>query len=531
MRLILVLLMVWSCNEDDSGVRTEDTADSNVVDERIDPWTVSTSENDKDDTVDTHFVNRRSGYPSDCIVIEAQQELLDKMDEMLVATNSYDEVRKEYKQKLKKSDILCYAKYHNGRRKDNGQKEHRYLISFYHGTSRLQEESSYQVLCFVNNNDSYVCRDIAVKRYNDGKNFVVIEDKDSVGDRGINAEIKALDYYEYLTYDNSKKMLRVPVDDLGHGMRNISPERSQEISQFQKIHLKGHGKKWVQRFGRVTRTITNSLGQLIQENIFSITSNMPFCNTTAGSVSIERRTQGVLKGDPHKDNHKLVSRFKKVSVCNDLFRNPHNGFCSKELKSQEIQVCKLEGRGILIKRAKDDILRVANCEYQPHAKHFYCSGKEPGSDEPPKIYFERYGVFIDMHDTPHAYCPAKLTYVTDSIGCGSCSSHEDDKYDIAKALEARGCEYNTPHYCQYFDDLEANWGGTKINGPNRCDLRYKTCVFRKAGSRFDTPYCSLTLEDQLKKAPDDNLYSENGCSTEFDNGDKCHFKKLSEIDN
>ena len=522
MRLAIIFLLIsWSCtDEDPSVVSGEITGSSNVVGEQINPWTKSTSEDDKDDTIDTYFVNRRAGHPSDCVVIDAQQTLLDKIDEMLGANDdSYQQMRRQYRENLADSDILCYAKYHNGRKKNNGEKIHRYYPSFYHGTATDdQQKNSYQLTCFTNE-DKYLCRDIAFKHLNDGKNFVVIEDRNSLGSQGIHGEIKKLDYYQHLTYDNGKKLLRVPVSDLKAKWREISPEKSQELSEYQLMRLKGRGKKWVQRIEKATYTRKNATGGQYQKSIFP-----SFCNTKASSVTSDRRKLGIQDGDPDNDNRKLVSNFQEVAVCQDLFLNPHNGNCTKELKEQKIKICKLEGRGILIKRGKSSILRVANCEYQPQAKHFYCSGKVPGSNKPPKIYFERYGVFIKQRSLPRADCHTRLVHRTDSIGCGQCPAG----YDIAEELAERGCDYNTPHYCNHFSELESDWHSIVIKRPNRCDLQ-KTCAFRPTGSRWDNPNCSYTFEQLLKKAPDGDLYSDNGCSTEFDD-DKCHFKKLNELD-
>ena len=514
MRLSLVLLIVSSCSfEDKSNTSRHNqlTATSNIEGERIDPWTVSTSE---DETIDTYFINRRAGYPSDCVVIDASQQLLDKVDAMITANDDdHKQARKQYQDTLATSDILCDAKYHNGRVSNNGEKEYRYYQSFYNGTaSDRAKRNSYQVTCFTKQGTTnYVCRDIVFGSYNDGNDFIVVEDEKSAGSEGINNEISKLDYYATMSYDDNKKMLRVPVSDLRAKWREISPERSQEIPEYLLMRLKplgGYTEVWMQNIKRSRYKQNISTGSYIQRNI------LPICNTTAVGVDNDRRNQGIQEGDPNGDNKQLVSHFRRQPVCEDLFLNPYDDNCSEELKTKEIEVCKLNGRGILIKRGESDILRVTNCEYQPHAKHFYCSGKEPGSTKPPQIYFERYGVFVEMRDMPISDCQVKLIHRTDSIGCGKCPPD----YDIAKPLAERGCDYNTPHYCDLFSEVESTLYYRIIERPFRCNLP-KTCVFRKAGSRWDTPYCHSTFDQQL---------NEMGCSIKTDN-DPCHFKKLSEL--
>ena len=539
MRLMLVLLMVWSCStEDDSEIRIQDTSKSNIIGEQISPWTISTSEQDKDDTIDTHFVNRRAGYPSDCVVINANQSLLNKVDEMLEATTDgdYRQKRNDYRDALADFDILCYARYHTGRKDNNNQKKYRYLISFYHGTSLLQKEqrTSYQVTCYVEQNtNSYICRDIVFQKYNKGKNFTVVKNKDSVGNKGINDEIKALDYYEFLTYDGGKKMLRVPSTDLKARMREISPENSQEIPEYQKMSFKGRGKNWVQNIERFTY-IDKYGNDQETESLFGYRPDdnkmIGICKTAGGGVGYDRRQQGILEGDPYGDNGRLVWGFKKVPVCEDLFLNPYNGNCNK--KPSQISVCKLRGRGILIKWGKDKILRVANCEYQPHAKHFYCSGKEPGiTDKPPKIYFERYGVFVEMRSLPNTDCRVMSEHITDSIGCGSCAR---DRYNFVDSLDERGCDYKLPYYCNFFSELEESWNdyryGIDVPRPDRCHLE-STCVFRRSSSVSDNPPCIKNFKELLIDVETNPTQGRlNGCSTKFNNGDRCHFMQRQELE-
>ena len=527
-RSLMLVLMVCSCSfEEESnpaGRSPQLTKNSNIVGERIDPWTVSTSANDEDDTIDTYFVNRRSGYPSECVVIDANQELLDKMERMLSANgDTYGLLHRIYQNALVDFDILCSAKYHNGQTASNGEKEYRHYQSFYNGTaSDKKYRQSYQVTCFNEQNSTrHICRNIIFEAHDKDNNFVIAQNEQSVGSQGLNDQLSELGYYEYLTYDGGKKMLRVPVSDLKPKMREVSPEKSQEIAEYKLMRIKIPLSDryppegwWVQNIDRASYRLAHKIKYPI----------MYPCNTSASGVTDERRSQGIQPGDP--DNDRLVKGFSKTPVCKDLFLNSHTDNCSQELASQEVEVCKLKGRGILVKRGESDILRVVNCEYQPQAKHYYCSGKEPGSNDPPKIYFERYGVLVTMRDLylPSANCRTFDVHRTDSIGCGQCPVG----YDIAEELAKRGCEYNTPHYCEYFSELEKHYSfHTKIERPYRCNLQ-KTCAFRPTGSRWDNPYCSYTFEQLLKKVPDGDLYSDNGCSIETDNH-KCHFKRLSEI--
>lgn len=77
--------------------------------------------------------------------------------------------------------------------------------------------------------------------------------------------------------------------------------------------------------------------------------------------------------------------FRKEFRCREL--GVKYGACQPAKEAdKERAICKLSGRGILINYGNNDVLRVANCEYNGGPGHFYCSDTD-------KVYFERYGVY------------------------------------------------------------------------------------------------------------------------------------------
>ena len=79
--------------------------------------------------------------------------------------------------------------------------------------------------------------------------------------------------------------------------------------------------------------------------------------------------------------------FRDEVKCKELGVKTHAACNYEGADEQTRPMCKLDGRGMLIKYSDDDILRVANCGYNNGAQHFYCSDQD-------KVYFERYGVWI-----------------------------------------------------------------------------------------------------------------------------------------
>ena len=79
--------------------------------------------------------------------------------------------------------------------------------------------------------------------------------------------------------------------------------------------------------------------------------------------------------------------FRDEVKCKELGVKTHAACNYDGADEQERPMCKIDGRGMLIKYSDDDILRVANCEYQEQAEHFYCSDQD-------EVYFERYGVKV-----------------------------------------------------------------------------------------------------------------------------------------
>ena len=211
--------------------------------------------------------------------------------------------------------------------------------------SYFDGEKNHRVHCQAENGD-LVCYNTVRQRYHNAKH-VVLKDGGELIDR-----ITQLNYRQ-LTSDG--KLFRLQPSYASNRQKAFKPHDSKEEQLLGKI-----------------KTIETVAGK----------ESLPICRV--------------------KDNVIVDDSFVERPVCHDS--GGRSNLCST---TANIKVCKWKGRGILIKQDDGNILRVANCEYQPEAMHFYCSGKLQ-DQQTVKVYFERYGVQLVKKRSYK--CPAKVDY-------------------------------------------------------------------------------------------------------------------------
>ena len=210
--------------------------------------------------------------------------------------------------------------------------------------SYFDGEKSYRVHCQAENGD-FVCYNTIKQRYHHSRQ-VVLNNEGELIDR-----ITQLNYRQ-LT--NDSKLFRLQPSYTSNRQKAFNPHDSKEL------------------FGRI-KTIKTVAGK----------ESLPVCRV--------------------KDKSIVDDSFVKLPSCHD-FAEDRTSFCPA---TTNIRVCKWRGRGILIKQDDGNILRVANCKYQPAAMHFYCSGKLQ-DEQTVEVFFERYGVQLVKKEDKK--CPAKVDW-------------------------------------------------------------------------------------------------------------------------
>ena len=302
-----------------------------------DVWQESTLNNYKH-SINTRF-ERMNNNGSDkskniCVAVEPTNKLKEKLTAKERANENTAEGAKNkraYHREVHKQKVLCMSRYNNGREKIP-------MFSYFDG------KKGYRVHCKVENGD-FVCYNRLKKyRYHPTKHVVLADGEDLI------ARITRLKYRES---SDDQKLFRLKTYYVSSRQKNFLPWHSTEQAEYQKIDEDSNNRK------QTFKNIKNIRGETI----------LPICRVSEGTVS---------------DNS-----FAERVICHDGF-NGREDYCRLSGTSK-ISLCKLTDRGILIKQDDDTILRVANCEYQPAAMHFYCSGKK-FPEGPNKVYFERYGV-------------------------------------------------------------------------------------------------------------------------------------------
>lgn len=173
-----------------------------------------------------------------------------------------------------------------------------------------------------------------------------------------------------------------------------------------------------------------------------------------------------------------VDGFAERVVCHDHFKG-QKSYCPSGTTDQKITLCKLaRQKGILIEQ-DDGILRVASCEYQPAAMHFYCSGKLQG-ESTPKVYYERYGVQLVEADCPRYAKQARVESLkcTQQLTDKSCDSFAGDiKNRCQGIVRDEGCNFyrNLEHgeKCPELAELLSGLGcSPTARHDDPCDFRY-----------------------------------------------------------
>jgi len=281
-----------------------------------------------------------------------------------IASDSTTSDSRNYLREVSLAKVLCISKY-----RYKNDTETKYMFSYYTGGS---DGEDHRANCWKKGNDGFICKD------EKGNTHTLISDADvkaQFDGKHIVRKIVAIE-----DYDESKKIMRVKGRHLANKQIARYPYVSEEMPEYDYRDLLVNNRDQ-RRYVKVIEAIKSSKnGQDI----------LPMCENSDGSIT----------------------GFKKISPCGTEF-GIYGHFCGDN--EDKVEICKLGGRGILIKEANDDILRVTACEHQPAAGHFYCSGRidnDNAQNGELKVYFERYGVYTEKVDiqTVHS-CPDTRTIV------------------------------------------------------------------------------------------------------------------------
>ena len=281
-----------------------------------------------------------------------------------IAGDSTPRDSREYLRQVSLAKVLCISKY---RYKNNT--ETKYMFSYYTGGT---DGEDHRANCWKRGGDGFVCED------ENGNTHTLISDadvKDQFDGQHVAAKIVAIE-----DYDESKKIMRVKGRHLANKQIARFPYVSEEMPEYDYRDLLINNRDQ-RRYVKVIEAIKSS------KNGQDILSE---CENSGGSIT----------------------GFKEINACGAEF-GIYTHFCKGN--DNKVEICKLGGRGILIKEANNEILRVTACEHQPAAGHFYCSGRIDNDNAPNgelKVYFERYGVYTEKVDIQTVHrCPNTRTIV------------------------------------------------------------------------------------------------------------------------
>ena len=344
--------------------------------------------------------------------VEPNGALRNKWKSKINSHNADDS--KAFLKEVSLAKVLCISKY-----KYKNDTETKYMYSYYTGGP---DGKSHRAHC-QKKDGIFICKD------EDKIDHTLISAQDleaNFGHRGIADEIVDIE-----DYDESKKIMRVPGRHLANKQIARFPYVSEEMPEYDYRDL----------------LINNRDQRRYVKVIAAIKSNKD-----------DRNILPMCKADGDD-----ITGFKEINACGTEF-GIYWHFC--EEKRDKVDVCKLGGRGILIKETDGNILRVVACEHQPAAGHFYCSGRIDNDDGPDgelKVYFERYGVYAEKVkiDTVHR-CPNTITIVKTTDG------QQDVPIDVKKEEESSPpAPVTTTPTCQADTDID-NCVCTLLNHGGRC---------------------------------------------------------------
>lgn len=373
--LIILLLGKLSCHVDQDSAEVKV---ANAISLHY-PWHEHTLVN-PDQTVDYVFIphedSRFGGAKEMCVALEVESDSVLKKAYDANKANPYGaELHKAFLTELGKAKILCVARY-----RDNRNRVSRWRTNYIHRNaySYFDGEKSHRVNCWTKNR-KFICQN------NNKQTLYEISNTNTHLNRTKSVTRSIVSIGE--RYSTSRKMLGVRSSLLTRQQKAFYPGRSWEQGEYKYTDVVIDGNQQ-RRFTKVIKNehlVAKKTGQPI----------LPECSASEGS-----------------DGSINVAGFERVNECLDEL-SPYDGFCKfwnnsqkkSILNTRKINACKLNGRGILI-RKNDNIMRVTSCEYQHALQHFYCSGKLEKSDQKYKVYFERYGVELPRRrNTPN--CPEK----------------------------------------------------------------------------------------------------------------------------
>lgn len=344
------------------------------------PWHEHTVE-DPSETITARFVKHKDTHTKElCVAVGVgpDSDLKTTYGAMKNDTGS----QRNFLDKLEEAKILCISRHQDNRIKTKDREDaviERRMYSYYTGG---RNGTAHRVFCWTDNG-KFKCRDGAAKVQYEISNLAPFLKKGEF--------TSVRDSIEHLTkrdrkYSESRKMLAVRSSWLTRKQKAFHPSRSYEKAEYKydNIVINGNQQK-------------EFLKKIKNEDLKSKKTGKPIlpeCSVQKNGDSIN------------------VSGFKEVNECLDEL-SPYGGdLCKfwnkqsqKRVKNEKkITACKLKGRGIIIKQANDQLLRVSSCEHQPASQHFYCSGKLEKSHPSRTVYFEHYGVDLTK-DTQSSSCP------------------------------------------------------------------------------------------------------------------------------
>ena len=397
--LLLSASLLWlACTFDPSaGVK-----EANKTKSMSRPWDEHTLESNSK-TISTKFVahpESEQGKKEICVALEVEKnsELNQAYNAMVLAHQGQAGQRHsqqrsaDFLTELLKAKILCVSRYRDNRTKTSDEPDKKIIR---HMSSYFDGKTSHRVHCYTYNNE-YQCRD------REGDKKYKITNLDPFLKNGqfkrVTDSILAMEKRDNDdAYSQSRKILRVSSSWLIRDQKAFHPVLSRERAEYK------------------YENVTNSDGH--QQKLFrKVIDNKDLVSAKTGEAILP--TCIVRQGS---DGSPEVTGFKKVKECVDEL-TPWGRYCkfwssSKQdfvSNENEINACKLTGRGIIIEQADNTLLRVSACKYQPASQHFYCSGKLETTDPSYKVYFERYGV--DISEEQNKTCPTTQTLLTGRRG-------------------------------------------------------------------------------------------------------------------
>ena len=323
------------------------------------------------ETAFTAFINWPVRSKNNCLALDAEP------DSDLITARQADqdnfEVRyhHEYMRQISLAKVLCMSRYL--RFANFTDFKYYNMFGYYKGGS---DNKAMRASCWYrSDHKDFICKDEKDKYH------VLISSEDVKANFGGKVSVRNIASVQ--NYDRNKKMLRLRSRYLASKQRAFYPYSSKERQEYDYRDVLVNNREQ-RRYVQVIEKV---------KSLKDYKDILPLCQGSGSNIS----------------------GFEEKKVCASEL-SIYKSFC-KGKESKTVNVCKMaKGRGILIKKDNGNILRVASCEFQPAASHFYCSGKI-GKKGKMQLYFERYGTYIKKVDIATVHrCPETSTTVNDAQG-------------------------------------------------------------------------------------------------------------------